>query len=125
MNPQTACMATQNHLGFQPGLFWDMSLPIDCKDLVYSAHTLKHSITGSDFLDLAWLIPDNPMSTESITPTLIAVATVAMEETLVKWLQKKLKGLVTNGEELVYPFHSIIPQEDCLLTLQELEAGTV
>ena len=80
---------------------------------------------GSDFLGLAWLIPDNPMSSESITPTLIAVATVAMAETLVKWLWKKLKGLITNGEELVYPFHSIIPQEDCLLTLQELEAGTV
>ena len=92
MNPQTACMATQNHLGFQPGLFWDMSLPIDCKDLVYSAHTLKHSITGSDFLDLAWLIPDNPMSTKSITPTLIAVATVAMEETLVKWLWEETQG---------------------------------
>ncbi|KAF8324612.1 P-loop containing nucleoside triphosphate hydrolase protein [Cantharellus anzutake] len=99
--------------------------PIDRKDLVYSTCTLKYSITGSDFPDLAWLNPDNLTTAQSITPTLIAVAMVAIANALVKWLRKKLKEVLTNGENLVFPFHSIIPQEDRLTTLQELKAGTV
>ncbi|KAF8321864.1 uncharacterized protein EI90DRAFT_3020238 [Cantharellus anzutake] len=109
MNPQTTCRATQSCLGFQPDLFWDVSLLVD----------------RSDFPDLAWLIPDNLTTAQSITPTLIVVATVAIANALVKWLRKKLKEVLTNGEDLVFPFHSIIPQEDRLTTLQELEAGTV
>ena len=112
-------------LGFQPGRFQDVSLPIDCQDLIYGAHILKHSINGIDFPDLAWLVPDDLASPDDICPTLIAVNTIAIADSLVKWLCTQLQAFLTQECGLVFPFHSLIPQEEHVCTLLELEQGLV
>ncbi len=66
MNPEVAQPKTQNVLGFQPGRFKDVSLPIDHPDLIYGAHILKHSIRGMEFPDLPWLVPEDLASPEDI-----------------------------------------------------------
>ena len=83
MDPNVVQPKTQNMLGFQPGRFQDVSLPIDCQDLIYGARILKHSINGIDFPDLAWLVPDDLASPNDICPTLIAVNTIAITDSLV------------------------------------------
>ncbi len=102
-----------------------MSLPIDCQDLIYGACILKHSIHGTEFPNLVWLVPDNLAGPKSIHPTLIAVNTIAIANALVKWLCTQLKAFITPEHGLVFPFHSIIPQEECIQTLLELEQGLV
>ena len=119
MDPKVGQPKTQNMLGFQPGRFQDVSLPIDHQDLIYGACILKHSIHGLDFPDLAWLIPDD------IQPTLIAVSTIGIADTLVKWLCTQLQAFMTQECGLVFPFHSLIPQEECIHMLLELEQGLV
>ena len=88
------------------------TLPIDHQDLIYGACILKHSIHGTEFPDLAWLVPDDLASPKDIQPTLIAVSTIALADTLVKWLCTQLKAFITQERGLVFPFHSIIPQEE-------------
>src|SRR6266436_4934950 len=112
-------------LGFQPGRFHNVSLPIDHQDLIYGACILKHSIHGTEFPDLVWLVPDNLAGPESIRPTLIAVNTITIANALVKWLHTQLKAFITPEHGLVFPFHSIIPQEEYIQTLLELEQGLV
>src|SRR6266481_5472960 len=82
-------------LGFQPGRFQDVSLPIDHQDLIYGAHILKHSICGLDFPDLVWLVPDDLASPDDIQLTLIAVSTIRIADTLVKWLHTQLQAFMT------------------------------
>src|SRR5258708_22288740 len=110
---------------FQPGRFQDVSLPIDCQDLIYGACILKHSIHGLDFPDLAWLVPVDLASPNDIQPTLIAVSTIGIADTLVKWLCTQLQAFMTQECGLVFPFHSLIPQEECIHMLLELEQGLV
>ncbi|KAF8331031.1 uncharacterized protein EI90DRAFT_3123708 [Cantharellus anzutake] len=125
MDPTIARPKMQNVLGFQREQFQDISLPIDHQDLVYGACILKHSIHGTEFPDLAWLVPNDLASPNVIRPTLIAVGTIAIADALVKWLRTQLKAFITEECSLVFPFHLIIPQEDRIQTLLELEQGLV
>src|SRR5260221_11490663 len=108
-------------LGFQPGRFHDVSLPIDRQDLIYGARILKHSIHGTEFPDLVWLVPDNLASPESIHPTLIAVNTIAIANALVKWLCTQRKAFITPEMVLVFPFHSIIPKKKHIESLWDFD----
>ena len=91
MHPKTVEPKTQELLGFVPPHFHDVSLPIDQTDLVYCPCTLKYPITGTEFPDLAWLIPDTLESPDNIPHTLIAVGTIAIAQNLVKWLNQQLE----------------------------------
>ncbi len=101
MDPKIGWPKTQNMLGFQPGRFHDVSLPIDRQDLIYGARILKHSIHGTEFPNLMWLVPNNLAGPESIHPTLIAVNTIAIANALVKWLHTQLKAFITPERGLV------------------------
>src|SRR5260370_23732352 len=125
MDPKVRQPKTQNMLGFQPGRFQDVSLPIDCQDLIYGACILKHSIHGLDFPDLAWPISDDLTSPDDIQPTLIAVSMITIADTLVKWLHTQLQAFMTHECGLVFPFHSLILQEDHIRMLLELEQGLI
>src|SRR5260221_8310664 len=56
---------------------------------------------------------------------LIAVNTIAIADALVKWLRTQLQAFITEDCGLVFPFHSVIPQEERIQTLTELEQGLV
>jgi len=123
MHPKTVRPKTQELLGFVPPHFEDVSLPIDWTDLIYCPHTLKHPITGTEFPNLAWLIPDMLASPDDIPCTLIAVRTIAIAQNLAKWLNQQLGRFGMSPK--AYPFHSIIPQEEQIQTLANLESGLV
>src|SRR5260370_19435596 len=46
-------------------------------------------------------------------------------DTLVKWLCTQLKAFITQEHSLVFPFHSVILQEECIQTLFKLEQGLI
>src|SRR5258708_35317038 len=56
---------------------------------------------------------------------LIAVSTIAIADALVKWLHTQLQAFITEDCGLVFPFHLVIPQEEQIQTLTELEQGLV
>src|SRR5258708_19504389 len=93
-------------LGFQPGRFHDVSLPIDRQDLIYGARILKHSIHGTEFPNLIWLVPNNLAGPDSIHPTLIAVNTIAIANALLKYLHPQPKPFLTPDPALAFqPTH--------------------
>ena len=65
-----------------------------------------------EFPDLAWLVPEDLAGPEDIRPMLIAVSTIAIADALVKWLCTQLQAFITEDHGLVFPFHSVIPQEE-------------
>ncbi|KAL6302971.1 hypothetical protein BKA93DRAFT_735885 [Sparassis latifolia] len=65
-------------LGFRNGLFINAHHTVDHPNIKFIPHFLEHAVSGSEFLDLSFVIPFSMKSAEEISPTLIFCDTIEL-----------------------------------------------
>jgi len=110
-------------LGFNPGNYIYDHLPIDNPHICYLPQFFHYPISGTTFLDIAWLIPSTITSAADITKSLIFCNTINLGTRVYKFLQQLLhKPLSSN--EVVLPYHSLISDEGRLRAMERFRSGT-
>jgi len=120
-NDQTFNRVT-NSLGFRPGRYIHVSLPIDNPHICYIPRFFSYPTSGTTFLDLAWLIPSTITSTTNITKTLIFCESIAFGTRVHKFLTHLLPPSI--AKEAVLSYHSLISDNGRSHAMERFRLGT-
>lgn len=97
-------------LGFNPGCYVHDHLPIDNLHICYLPQFFRYPISGSTFLDIAWLIPSTITSAAEITKSLIFCTTINLGTRVYRFLQHLLPQLLSSSK-VILPYHSLLSDE--------------
>jgi hypothetical protein len=109
-------------LGFHPGRYIRVSLPIDNPHICYIPQFFSYPISGATFLDLAWLIPPTIANVTNITKTLIFCESIAFGTRVHKFLLHLLPQSLSN--EVILPYHSLISDKGRSHAMEKFRLGT-
>ncbi|KAJ7595141.1 hypothetical protein C8J56DRAFT_885545 [Mycena floridula] len=98
-------------LSFQKGHYIDAHLSLDRPNLNYITCFFQHSISGSTFLDLSFLIPFGITSLSQIELTIIFVKTIQMENALMQFLDSLIPKTIPNRLKAVKLYNSLMSLE--------------
>lgn len=110
-------------LGFNHGRYIRTSLPIDNPNICYIPRFQSYPVSGTTFLDLAWLIPPTITLTTGITKTLIFCETIAFGTRVYKFLQHLLSPSLSSSEAILV-YHSLISNKGRSYAMERFRAGT-
>lgn len=120
-NDQTFDHVTKS-LGFQPGRYIHASLPIDNPHICYIPQFCSYPISGTTFLDLAWLIPPTITNIMAISKTLIFCESIAFGTRVHKFLLRLLPQSLP--PEVILPYHSLISDNGRSYAMERFRLGT-
>ena len=106
-------------LGFHPNHYIHHTLPIDNHQICYIPKILQHSVSGTSFLDLAWLIPSS-----TITKTLIFCKTIKLGSHVYDFLQCLLPQSLHKNREIILPYHSLLSKSCWTTVMENFKSGT-
>jgi len=110
-------------LGFNDGRYIHFSLPIDNPHICYIPQFQSYPISGTAFLDLAWLIPSTVTSIADITKTLVFCETIALGTRVYKFLQHLLPHSLSSSEAILV-YHSLISDNGRSYAMDRFREGT-
>lgn len=112
-------------LGFERGQYSLHRNPVDRLDISYHPRFLKHTYTGTEFLDLAWIVPEDVKGPEDIRKTVIYCETIQLADAVSTYLESLLLTNFPNRAQTIKPFHSILSHASRHEILQELDDSSV
>lgn len=110
-------------LGFNPGCYVHDHLPIDNLHICYFPQFFHYPISGSTFLDIAWLIPSTITSAAEITKSLIFCMTINLGTRVYRFLQHLLPQSLSSSK-VILPYHSLLSDEGRLRAMKRFQSGT-
>ena len=116
--------AVRDSLGFHPGYFTYRALQVDNPHICYIPKILQYPISGSSFLDLAWLIPTTVTSPCHITKTLIFCETIELGYRVCNFLRSLLPQSLHGNEEVILPYHSLLSKPGRTRVMENFRLGT-
>ena len=111
-------------LGFHTNHYIHHTLPIDNHQICYIPKFLQYSVSGTSFLDLAWLIPPSTISPHDITKTLIFCETIELGSRVYNFLQHLLPQSLHRNQEVILPYHSLLSKSGRTSVMQNFRSGT-
>lgn len=111
-------------LGFRPNHYTHHTLPIDNHQICYIPKILQHSVSGTSFLDLAWLIPSSTSSPHDITKTLIFCETIELGSCVYDFLRCLLPQSLHKNREIILPYHSLLSKSGWTTVMENFKSGT-
>jgi superfamily II DNA helicase RecQ len=111
-------------LGFHANHYTHHALPIDNHQICYIPKILQYSVSGTAFLDLAWLIPSSIISPDDITKTLIFCETIELGYRVYNFLQWLLPQPLRRNREVILPYHSLLSKAGRTTVMQNFRSGT-
>ena len=121
--PKESFSRVMSSLGFNHGRYIRASLPIDNPNICYVPRFQSYPISGTTFLDLAWLIPPTITSINDITKTLVFCETIALGTRVYRFLQHLLPHPLSSSEAILV-YHSLISDSGRSYAMERLRAGT-
>lgn len=109
-------------LGFNPGNYIHDHLPIDNPHICYLPQFFRHPISGTTFLDIAWLIPSKITSATEITKSLIFCNTINLGTSVYRFLQRLLPQPLSSAQ-VILPYHSLISEEGRSHAMNRFRSG--
>ena len=116
--------AVTESLGFHTNHYIHHALPIDNQQICYIPKFLQYPVSGTSFLDLAWLIPPSTVSPHDITKTLIFCETIELGSCVYNFLQHLLPQPLHRNRDLILPYHSLLSKSGRTSVMQNFRLGT-
>ena len=115
--------AVMELLGFHANHYIHRALPIDNHQICYIPKILRYPVSGTSFLDLAWLIPPSIVSLCEITKTLIFCETIELGSRLHHFLRCLLPHSLCRDKEIIQPYHSLLSRPGRTAVMQNFRSG--
>ena len=116
--------AVRDSLGFHPDHYTYCTLQVDNPHICYIPRILQHPISGSSFLDLAWLIPTTVTSAHDITKTLIFCETIELGSRVYDFLCSLLPQQLCKDNKVILQYHSLLSQSGRTTVMENFRLGT-
>jgi superfamily II DNA helicase RecQ len=116
--------AVTESLGFHANHYIHHALPIDNQQICYIPRILQYPVSGTSFLDLAWLIPPSTVSPDNITKTLIFCETIELGSRVYNFLWRLLPQPLHRNREIILPYHSLLSKSGRTTVMQNFRLGT-
>ena len=115
--------AVTESLGFHVGHYTHHALPIDNHQICYIPKILQYPVSGTSFLDLAWLIPPSIASPSEITKTLIFCETIKLGSRVCNFLWRLLPQSLRRNKSILLPYHSLLSKSGRTTTMEGFRSG--
>jgi superfamily II DNA helicase RecQ len=115
--------AVMESLGFHAGHYIHQKLQIDNSHLCYIPKILQYPISGTSFLDLAWLIPTSATSMGDITKTLIFCETIELGSRVHNFLHHLLPQPLHGNKQIILPYHSLLSKPGRTMVMENFRSG--
>ncbi|KAH9855447.1 P-loop containing nucleoside triphosphate hydrolase protein [Lenzites betulinus] len=99
-------------LGFQPGSFVNARYSLDRRNIKYIPKFLQHPVSGSQFLDLSFLIPTSVTVVSDIPSTLIFCESMELGHQIIGFLDSLLPAHLPGGDRLIMPCNELVMDSD-------------
>ena len=111
-------------LSFHTDHYIHHTLPIDNHQICYIPQILQYPVSGTSFLDLAWLIPPSTTSADNITKTLIFCERIELGSRVYDFLRQLLPQSLRRNNEVILSYHSLLSKSGRTTTMQNFRSGT-
>ncbi|KAG9219887.1 hypothetical protein CCMSSC00406_0010059 [Pleurotus cornucopiae] len=111
-------------LGFDGDDYVMCRMRVDVPNIKVVSRFLQHSISGLTMLDISWIIPVGLQAASSIKKTVVFCVTIKLAFTVMEFLQSLLPEEMSNREEVVMPFYSLMSGKYRERYIQEFREGT-
>ncbi|GBE78861.1 P-loop containing nucleoside triphosphate hydrolase protein [Sparassis crispa] len=106
--PSRTLVLAEN-LGFQPGHYVNARYSVDCSNIKYIPRFFEHAVSGTDFLDISFLIPLEMASPTDITTTLIFCQTIELGYKIMSFLDRLIPEAVPYRNKIIKLYNSLMP----------------
>ncbi len=110
-------------LGFRPGLFKSARHTVDRKNIKFIPRFLAHPVSGSQFLDLSFLVPLHMTSSADIPTTLLFCDTIELGHRIMCFLDSLLPHNLPNRNQIVMPCNGLLELDERDSFKTDLESG--
>ncbi|PCH37256.1 nucleoside triphosphate hydrolase protein, partial [Wolfiporia cocos MD-104 SS10] len=97
-------------LGFRQGCYVNARYSVDRPNVKYIPRFFSHSVSGTDFLDIAFLIPHNMTKAQDIAITLVFCNTIETGYRVMKFLDRLIPAELPNRLGMVKLYNSLMPE---------------
>lgn len=115
--------AVMESLGFHINHYIHHTLPIDNHHICYIPKILQYPVSGTSFLDLAWLIPPSTVYPYDITKTLIFCETIELGRRVYSFLHHLLPQPLRGNREILLPYHSLLSKPGRTSVMENFRSG--
>ena len=115
--------AVMKSLGFHAGHYTHCTLPIDNPHICYIPKVFQYPISGTSFLDLAWLIQASATSSHEITKTLVFCETIELGNRVLNFLHSLLPHPLCRDKKLILPYHSLLSKPGRVAVMENFKSG--
>jgi len=110
-------------LGFHVGHYIHHALPIDNHQICYIPKIFQYPVSGTSFLDIAWLIPPSVTSPSNITKTLIFCETIELGSRVCNFLLRILPQSLRGDKSIILPYHSLLSKPGRTTAMEGFRSG--